>query len=32
MVWSLALEDKEDIERFKELNWGTEDMGSMGME
>jgi len=22
MVWSLALEDKEDIERFKELNWG----------
>ena len=22
MVWSLALEDKEDLERFKELNWG----------
>jgi len=22
MVWSLALEDKEDIEKFKELNWG----------
>ena len=22
MVWSLALEGKEDIERFKELNWG----------
>ena len=22
MVWSLALEDKEDIERFKALNWG----------
>ena len=22
MVWSLALEDKEDLERFKELGWG----------
>ena len=22
MVWSLALEGKKDIERFKELNWG----------
>ena len=22
MVWSLALEGKEDLERFKELNWG----------
>ena len=22
MVWSLALEDKEDLERFKELSWG----------
>ena len=22
MVWSLALEDKEDLERFKALNWG----------
>ena len=22
MVWSLALEDKEDIERFRELGWG----------
>ena len=22
MVWSLALKDKEDLERFKELNWG----------
>ncbi len=32
MVWSLALEDKEDIERFKELKLGTEDMGPVGME
>ena len=32
MVWSLALEDKEDLERFKELGWGTEDMGPVGME
>ena len=23
MVWSLALEDKEDLERFKELGWGV---------
>jgi len=22
MVWSLALEDKEDLERFKKLGWG----------
>ncbi|MEA3417328.1 MAG: DNA methyltransferase [Thermodesulfobacteriota bacterium] len=22
MVWSLALEDKEDLERFKEVGWG----------
>ncbi|MDO9579741.1 MAG: DNA methyltransferase [Bacteroidales bacterium] len=22
MVWSLALEDKEDLERFKEIGWG----------
>jgi len=22
MVWSLALEDKEDLDRFKALNWG----------
>ena len=22
MVWSLAMEDKEDIERFKEIGWG----------
>ena len=22
MVWSLALEGKEDFERFKELGWG----------
>jgi hypothetical protein len=22
MVWSLALEGREDIERFKELGWG----------
>jgi len=22
MIWSLALEDKEDLERFKELGWG----------
>ncbi len=22
MVWSLALKDKEDLERFKELGWG----------
>ena len=22
MVWSLALEGKEDLQRFKELNWG----------
>ena len=22
MVWSLALEAKEDLERFKELGWG----------
>ncbi len=22
MVWSLALEGKEDLERFKELGWG----------
>ncbi len=22
MVWSLALEGKDDLERFKELNWG----------
>jgi len=22
MVWSLALEDKEDLERFKKLDWG----------
>ena len=22
MVWSLALEDKEDIDRFKEIGWG----------
>ena len=22
MVWSLAPEDKEDLERFKELGWG----------
>ena len=22
MAWSLALEGKDDLERFKELNWG----------
>ena len=22
MVWSLALEGKDDLQRFKELNWG----------
>jgi len=22
MVWSLALEGKDDLERFKELDWG----------
>jgi len=22
MVWSVALEGKDDLERFKELNWG----------
>jgi len=22
MVWSLALEGKDDLERFRELNWG----------
>ena len=27
MVWSLALEDKEDIERFKKLGWGLRTWG-----
>jgi biotin operon repressor len=33
MVWSLALEDKEDLERFKELGWGLrtwEEHGTSG--
>ena len=32
MVWSFALEDKEDLERFKGLWLGAEDMGPVGME
>ena len=32
MVWSFALEDKVDLERFKGLWLGAEDMGPVGME
>ena len=32
MVWSFALEDKVDLERFKGLWLGAEDMGPVGSE
>jgi hypothetical protein len=32
LVWSIALEGKNDLDRFKALNWGlrTWDLGSVG--
>jgi hypothetical protein len=32
MVWSLALENKDECKRFKELGWWTEDLGPMGIQ